>query len=125
MPDGNAKIGDAYWVHGDATDAHPLRVGKVARPMACVAERPADPTAWTALPRITSDIKPNDCASRAMPEVHPTRLDRAGAWSLRWIHSVLKAKTGASDHCEFIAPLPDDERTAVMNHYRNRGRTDA
>lgn len=121
MPDKCAKIGDAYWVHADATtDA--LNVGKQARPMACVAERPADPTAWTALPRVSSGIKKSDLASRAMPEVHAERLDREGAWSLRWMHAVLKSATGVERQCEFIAALPEDEHKAVMTFYRNRSR---
>lgn len=121
MPDGDAKIGDAYWVYPDATE-RPALTGNKVHPMACVAERPVDPTAWTALPRISSGIGKDDLRSRAMPEVHPERLDREGAWSLRWIHPVLKSVTGVPKRCEFIAVLPDDERNAVMDFYRNRQR---
>lgn len=122
MPNAYAKIGDAYWVHAEATNKHPLNVGKSARPMACVAELPHDPTAWTALPRLTSDIKPEDLVSRAMPEVNAERLGREGAWSLRWIHSVSKSATGVSRRCEFIGALPKDEHNSVMAYYRNRQR---
>lgn len=119
MPGNEARIGDAYWVHADATE-HPIRVGKEARPMACVAERRADPTVWTALPRLSSGIGKDDLRSPAMPEVDAERLGREGAWSLRWIHSVLKCETGTPQRCEFIAVLPGDEQRRVMDFYRNR-----
>ena len=121
MPGNDARIGDAYWVYPDATE-QPVRTGNKVRPMACVAERPIDPTVWTALPRLSSGIGKDDIPSRAMPEVHAERLGREGAWSLRWIHSVLKSVTGVAQSCEFIAALPDDEREAVMDFYRNRHR---
>jgi hypothetical protein len=118
MPGRNAKIGDAYWVNRDATE-HPARVGKPARPMACVAERPTE-TAWTGVPRVTSDIKPEDAPSRAMPEVDPNRLNSVGAWSLRYLHPVHKQHTGTRGMCDFLGPLPDDERKVVMTLYRDR-----
>jgi hypothetical protein len=118
VPGKTAKIGDAYRVHRDAAE-HPARVGRPARPMACVAERPTD-TTWLGLPRVTSDIKPGDVPSRAMPEVDPTHLGKAGAWSLRYIHPVHKQHTGTTGKCEFLGVLPEDERNIVMTLYRNR-----
>ena len=56
MPERDAKIGDAYWVYSRAV-TNPSSVGKIARPMACVAEQPCDPTAWKALPRISLGYK--------------------------------------------------------------------
>lgn len=118
VPGRDAKIGDAYWVNREATE-HPPRVGRRVRPMACVAERRAE-TTWLGLPRLTSDIKPGDVPSRAMPEIHATRLDRAGAWSLRYIHPVHKQHTGTKGMCEFLGALPEDECAVVMTLYRNR-----
>ncbi len=87
--------------------------------MACVAEKPAE-TTWVGLPRVTSDIKPADVPSRAMPEVHATRLNKEGAWSLRYLHSVHKRHTGTKGMCEYLGVLPDDESKSVMTLYRNR-----
>ena len=120
MPDNRAVIGDVYWVDAQATP-HPPRVGKPARPMGCVAERPRDPMVWTAVPRLSSDISPRaDVASRAMPEISPTRLEREGAWSVRWIHSVYKSDTGKRGLCEYLGALPADEKQKMMDLYRNR-----
>jgi hypothetical protein len=92
MPHRDAKVGDAYWLNKDATE-HPPRVGKHARPMACMADRPNE-TVWSGLPRVTSNMKPEDRASRVMPEIHATRLAEPGWWSARYIHPVHKNVTG-------------------------------
>lgn len=118
MPGHQAEFGDAYWVNKAATK-NPARVGKPTRPMACMAERRGD-TAWAGLPRITSDVQPNDVPSRAMPEVHPTRLGQAGWWSARYIHPVHKALTGQSQMCEYLGKLPDDELKVARMVYQNR-----
>lgn len=118
MPNRDAKFGDAYWVTADAT-AHPTRVGRQARPMACVAELPND-TAWRGLPRVSSDVKPGDVPSRPMPEIHATRLDRPGWWTPRYIHPVRKSETGIAHRCEYLGHLPRDEEQAARTAYRNR-----
>lgn len=118
MPDGDAKFGDAYWVNKDATE-NPPRVGKPARPMACMAERRGD-TTWAGLPRITSNEKPGDQVSRAMPEVHATRLGTAGWWTSRYIHPVHKAVTGVARMCEYLGKLPADEVKVARAVYQNR-----
>ena len=121
MPDNRAIIGDVYWVDARATP-HPPRVGKPARPMGCVAEQPHDPVVWTAVPRLSSDISRTDVPSRAMPEISPPRLEREGAWSVRWIHSVYKADTGKLGLCEYLGVLPADEKQKMMDLYRNRSK---
>lgn len=90
--------------------------------MGCVAEQPRDPMAWTGLPRLSSGISPSDARSRAMPEISLTRLEREGAWSVRWIHSVRKRDTGQKGLCEFLGALPDDEKKTMMDLYRNRSK---
>lgn len=55
-----------------------------------------------------------------MPEISPTRLEREGAWSVRWIHSVRKRDTGKKGLCEFLGALPDDEKRTMMGLYRHR-----
>lgn len=121
MPNNRAVIGDVYWVDARATE-YPIRVGKPARPMGCVAEQPRDPVAWTAIPRLSSGIMSTDVPSRAMPEISPTRLEREGAWSVRWIHSVNKTDTGKMGRCEYLGALPTDERQKMMDLYRNRSK---
>ncbi|MFH5211217.1 hypothetical protein ACHIPZ_23855 [Antrihabitans sp. NCIMB 15449] len=118
MPDGEAKFGDVYWVNKDATE-HPTRVGKPVRPMACMAERPND-TVWSGLPRITSDMKSGDQPSRAMPEVHPTRLGESGWWTARYIHPVHKRVTGVARVCEYLGELPTEELKVAKAVYRSR-----
>lgn len=116
MPGPIAELGDVYWVYRDVTDK-PWAFGeKLSRPCGCVAARPADPTTWTALPRLSSGISSKDLPSPAMPEIN---IDRDGAWSLRWIHQVHKDKTGGRA-CEFLGPLPDEERKRLIAYYRSR-----
>jgi hypothetical protein len=118
MPDGDAKFGDAYWVTKEATE-NPARVGKPARPMACMAERHAD-TVWSGLPRVTSDEKPGDQPSKAMPEIHAMRLGAVGWWTARYIHPVLKDVTGHAGKCEYLGQLPKDEVKVAREVYRGR-----
>jgi hypothetical protein len=118
MPDGDAKFGDVYWVNKDATK-NPARVGKQARPMACMAER-REETAWSGLPRVTSDAKPEDQPSRAMPEIHATRLGAAGWWTARYIHPVHKDVTGHASKCQYLGKLPKDEEKVAREVYRAR-----
>lgn len=118
MPEEDAKFGDVYWVTKEATQ-NPARVGKPARPMACMAERRED-TTWAGLPRITSDEKPEDQPSKAMPEIHTTRLNTAGWWTARYIHPVYKAVTGHAGKCEYLGQLPKDEVTVAREVYRGR-----
>ncbi|MFD3038520.1 hypothetical protein ACNQVK_37410 [Mycobacterium sp. 134] len=118
MPGGDAEFGDVYWVHKDSTE-HPARVGKPVRPMACMDDR-RDDTTWAGLPRVTSDPKPGDKPSRAMPEIHATRLGSAGWWTSRYIHPVHKAVTGHAGKCEHLGKLPEDEVEVAREVYRNR-----
>ena len=121
VPGSRASIGDVYWVNARAT-LRPVSVGKLSRPMGCVAEQPRDPAVWTAIPRLSSGIADVDAPSRAMPEISPTRLEREGAWSVRWIHSVKKQDTGKKGLCDYLGGLPDDERKTMMSLYRGRDR---
>jgi len=118
MPDGDAKFGDVYWVNKDATK-HPARVGKPVRPMACMAGRRED-TTWAGLPRITSDEKPGDQESRAMPEIHATHLGHPGWWTARYIHPVHKTVTGVAHMCEYLGKLPADEVKTARAVYQSR-----
>ncbi|KLO46581.1 hypothetical protein ABW17_01600 [Mycobacterium nebraskense] len=118
MPGGDAEFGDVYWVTKEATE-NPARVGKPVRPMACMAERRED-TTWAGLPRITSDEKPEDRPSKAMPEIHATRLGTGGWWTARYIHPVYKAVTGHAGKCEYLGQLPKDEVKVAREVYRGR-----
>jgi hypothetical protein len=118
MPGGDAKFGDVYWVTKEATK-NPARVGRPARPMACMAER-RDDTVWRGLPRITSDPKPDDQPSRPMPEIHSTRLGGAGWWTARYIHPVYKSVTGVARACEYLGELPADEVKVARAVYQAR-----
>ena len=111
VPGSRASIGDVYWVNARAT-LRPVSVGKLSRPMGCVAEQPRDPAVWTAIPRLSSGIADVDAPSRAMPEISPTRLEREGAWSV----------TGKKGLCDYLGALPDDERKTMMSLYRGRDR---
>ena len=116
MPGPDAALGDVYWVYRNVTEK-PWTFGeKTSRPCGCVAARRFDLTTWTALPRLSSGTTADDLPSPAMPQI---RLDKAGAWSLRWIHQVRKDKTGG-EACEFLGALPDDERERLVDFYRNR-----
>ena len=82
-----------------------------------MAKPPADPEIWKALPRITTDIQPEDLPSAPIEGVED--LDKTGAWSLRWLHEVRMDKTGG-DACRFLGALPTAERKRVMAFYRGR-----
>lgn len=116
MPNDDAKRGDVYLVHRVAIPAS--TDPKSARPMACVAERPQDPVAWTAMPRLTHGQTAEDLPSDPEPGLH---LSDAGWWTWRFLHSVRKAVTGKYD-CRFRGTLEDPEKSRVLNHYRNRPR---
>lgn len=116
MPGDQAALGDVYEVYRNVTE-NPAAFGeKRKRPCGCVASRPFDSTIWTAVPRLSTDIRPEDLASSPMPEIG---LEKQGAWSLRWIHQVHKVKTGG-DACAFLGPLPEGERERLVTFYRNR-----
>jgi hypothetical protein len=116
MPGAIAQLGDVYWVYRNVTENPGAFGEKKSRPCGCVASRPSDPTTWTALPRLTSGIRPEDLPSPALPDIG---LDQAGAWSLRWIHQVLKSKTGGAA-CQFLGALPGSERVRLADFYRSR-----
>jgi len=116
VPGPHAELGDVYWVYRRATVNEDAFGDKRSRPCGCVAPRPDDSSTWTALPRVTTDIKPKDLRS---PAVAGIGLDKDGAWSLRWIHQVYKSKTGSSA-CAFMGVLPDDQRSALLTFYRAR-----
>jgi hypothetical protein len=116
MPGTIAALGDVYWVYRTVTENPTAFGAKKSRPCGCVAPRPYDPTTWTALPRLTHDIRPNDLTSPAMPEIE---LKEVGAWSLRWVHQVHKSKTGG-DACKFLGALPQTERDRLVGFYRSR-----
>lgn len=116
MPGTNAALGDVYWVYRNVTEKPAAFGEKRSRPCGCVAPRPSDPTSWTALPRLTTDIKPTDLSCPALPDIE---LDEPGAWSLRWVHQVYKSKTGG-EACRFLGALPEPERKRLTDYYRNR-----
>jgi hypothetical protein len=118
MPGNVAELGDVYWVFRNVTENPGAFGPKKSRPCGCVAPRRSDSTTWTALPRLTTGIRAEDLASPAMPAIG---LEEEGAWSLRWIHQVLKSKTGGLA-CEFLGALPEAERARVIDFYRNRHR---
>jgi hypothetical protein len=119
MPDNVAELGDVYRVYRNVTENPSAFGDKRSRPCGCVAPRPSDPTTWTALPRLTSDIHQEDLPSPASPDIG---LEKEGAWSLRWIHQVHKIKTGGTA-CQFLGALPESERTRLAEFYRNRHRS--
>ena len=116
MPDSQAALGDVYEVYRSVVVKREAFGHKKKRPCGCVAPQPFDPTTWTALPRLSTDIRREDLSSPAMLEVG---LDKEGAWSLRWIHQVHKSKTGGAA-CSFLGALPDQERERLVTFYRNR-----
>jgi hypothetical protein len=118
MPGNVADLGDVYWVFRNVTMNPDAFGDKKSRPCGCVASRPSDATTWTALPRLTTGIRANDLVSPAAPAIG---LNEHGAWSLRWIHQVLKSKTGGLA-CEFLGALSEAERANVLDFYRNRHR---
>ncbi|PRZ34785.1 hypothetical protein CLV47_12317 [Antricoccus suffuscus] len=106
-----------YKVYRKST-SEPARVGNVVRPMGCVASRPSDPTVWTAIARSSTDGRPHqgDLFSALQPEIG---LNKEGYWSLRWIHSVYKAKTGGKA-CAYLGTLTESEKSQLLMLYRDR-----
>lgn len=117
MPDSTPENGDVYYVYRNTTTA-PWTLSKPSRPMACVAKRPPESETWKAIARSSTDGRPEngDIASLIQPDLG---LDKAGYWSLRWLHDVLREKTG-SPACEFRGELAEPEKGEVLNLYRNR-----
>ena len=86
--------------------------------MACVAVHKADPNAWRGIARSSTDGRPQDgdVFSAKQPALG---LDKDGYWSTRWLHHVLKAKTG-TPACSFMGQLAEPEKAAVLKLYRAR-----
>lgn len=102
MPNNTAATGDVYQVYRNVTMA-PYKLGKLCRPCVCTDPGSQMSTTWTALPRLTSGIwKDKDLPSAPILTLG---LDKPGAWSARFIHQVLKEKTGGKA-CEYKGPLP-------------------
>jgi hypothetical protein len=80
----------------------------------------ANDTVWRGLPRVTTDVKPGDEPSRAMPDIDEPRLGKAGWWSSRNIHPVYKDLTGVTGHCEYLGELPKEEVKVARKVYQNR-----
>ncbi len=117
MPDSTPENGDVYYVYRRTTTA-PWTLSKPSRPMACVAKRPPESDTWKAMARSSTDGRPEqgDIFSPVQPALG---LDKAGHWSLRWLHDVLREKTG-TQACEFRGELTDPEKSQVLALYRNR-----
>lgn len=115
MPHGTARIADIYQVASEAT------LGGMSkpqpRPMVCVAERPTDPLAWTAMARTVSAGDPG--VDLASPADASLGLSEDGWWSTRFIHSVRKSRTDKIG-CRYVSTLQDPLRKEVLDHYRNR-----
>ena len=69
---------------------------------------------------MTSDVKPGDQESRAMPEIHATRLGDAGTWTVRYIHPVHKTFTGVAGMCEYLGKLSISMTSASATIFRVR-----
>lgn len=117
MPGTTAENGDVYQVYRKVT-TDPSKVGNLTRPMACVAARKWDPDAWQAMARSSTDGRPNDGDLFSPKQAEP-RLDLEGYWSTRWLHFVLKSKTG-TPACACLGHLTEPEKTNVLAVYRNR-----
>ena len=86
--------------------------------MACVAQSKFDPETWRAMARSSTDGRPHEGDVHS-PIQEDIGLDREGHWSLRWLHDVLKTKTG-TPACSCLGCLSEPERSQVLNLYRNR-----
>jgi len=71
-----------------------------------MAERPGD-TVWTGLPRSTTGTRDSDARDSA-PVPH-LGLDKEGWWTARYVHPVLKEKTGIPAICDYLGRLPNDQ----------------
>lgn len=78
----------------------------------CCDTNPVE-TTWSALPRVTTDIQPDDYASPPIPGIG---LDKQGAWTARYIHSVFKAKTGTAE-CPYMGAVPKEVLIALARRY--------
>lgn len=117
MPDSKPDNGDVYYVFRNTT-TKPISVGKRSRPMACVAKRKPDSETWKAMARSSTDGRPRD-GDVSSPAQTALQLDKDGHWSLRWLHDVLREKTG-TPACEFRGELNEPERSQLLELYRNR-----
>lgn len=119
MPENTPDNGDLYQVYRNTTKV-PVAVGKLKRPMVCVAKRPPESKTWKAMARSSSDGRPLE-GDIPSPVQLDLGLDLEGHWSLRWLHDVLREKTG-TPACEFKGQLVDPEKGNVIELYRNRHR---
>ena len=88
--------------------------------MCYIGDLTQDHVVCTAVLRGASGVSCKEVLSHAMPEILSDRLEREGAWSVRWIHSVYKSDTGKRGLCEYLGALPADEKQKMMDLYRNR-----
>ena len=116
MPARSAELGDVFWVYRNVTRSPSAFGDKRSRPCCCVDPEGLDPDVWTAVPRLTTGIWKSDLRSPPSPSIG---LEREGAWSVRFIHQVLKAKTG-QDACRYLGALSQTERDCVVSHYERR-----
>lgn len=115
MPGADAKRGDIYNVHPNATlegDTHPT-----PRRMVCVSELPANDYIWRAMARTTSVGNSEDLFS---PADRTLGLSEDGWWTYRYLRSVKKRWTGHPTLCEYKATLTDPLLGTVMGHYMSR-----
>jgi len=113
MPPPSARLGDVYWVFRGVTRRPGAFGSKKSRPCCCVDADPPDEDVWTAMSRLTTGMWKSDIPSAANPSIG---LDRVGVWSARFIHQVLRSKTG-SDACRYLGALEEDERNRVLACY--------
>lgn len=116
MPGTEVEFADVYLVAKAAT-VNPARLGKLTRPLVCMAERPDD-TVWTGLPRSTTGTRDSDARDSA-PVPH-LGLDKKGWWTARYVHPVLKVKTGVPGVCDFKGKLPEDQVKLARQVFKNR-----
>jgi hypothetical protein len=115
----DARLGDAFRV-ATAAVADANRDKKEPRPYICVAELPSEST-WRGMARLTSGAgdRPEDLPSRAN---QACGLSDPGWWSVRFVRLVKKRWTGHPHLCKGLPLLPDDERKAILDHYRQHQR---
>ena len=118
MPGSQARMADIYSV-GQHAISHPDP--HAPRPTVCVAELPCDPQFWRGMSRTTTGG--GAATELASPANASLGLTKSGWWTLRFVRPVKKRYTGQAGICDYIATIPEPEKTAVLNHYRNRSRT--
>lgn len=116
MPGTDAKFADVYLVAKAAT-VNPAHLGKPTRPLVCMKEQRGD-TAWLGLPRSTSGTR--DIDARDSAPVPHLGLDKYGWWTARYVHPVLKEKTGVRGVCDYKGILPNDQVKVAREVFRNR-----